>query len=114
MEAAQGQPQRLTASLALTVAPAVPAGAQIIGRRPARRQVTGPDASVRQVIRNNCTVRHSIDEYAAPSCEPFLALDRAGCQALLQSKHKDRGCRVAEDDRNLLFDWLAARFGPGK
>jgi len=105
MEAARSRPQRLTASFALTVALAVPACAQI-GRRPARPQLTRPDGPVWQVIRKNCTMCHGIDDYA------FFALDRAGWQALLQAKHKDGGYTVAEDDRNLLLDWLAAKFGP--
>jgi cytochrome c5 len=85
---------------------ALPAGAQI-GRRPARPQVIRPDGPVWLVIRKNCTMCHGIDDYA------FYALDKAGWQALLQAKHKDGGYSLSEEDRNVLVDWLVAKFGPG-
>jgi mono/diheme cytochrome c family protein len=84
---------------------AVPAAAQI-GRRPARPQVTRPDGPVWQVIRKNCTACHGIDDYA------FFALDRAGWQKMLESKHKPGGADLSEADRNLLLDWLVSKFGP--
>ena len=84
---------------------ALPANAQI-GRRPARPQVTRPDGPVWQAIRKNCTACHGIDDYA------FFALDRAGWQKLLESKHKSGGGDLSEADRNLLLDWLVSKFGP--
>lgn len=83
----------------------LPAAAQI-GRRPARPQVTRPDGPVWQVIRKNCTACHGIDDYA------FFALDRAGWQKLLESKHKPGDADLSEADRNLLLDWLVSKFGP--
>lgn len=84
---------------------ALPLCAQI-GRRPARPQVTRPDGPVWQVIRKNCTACHGIDDYA------FFALDRAGWQKLLESKHKPGDADLSEGDRNLLLDWLVSKFGP--
>ena len=84
---------------------AVPAAAQI-GRRPARPQVIRPDGPVWQVIRKNCISCHGIDDYA------FFALDRAGWQKLLETRHKDGGAALAEADRNILLDWLVSKFGP--
>jgi hypothetical protein len=59
-----------------------------------------------EVIRKNCTACHGIDDYA------FFALDRAGWQKLLESKHKSGGADLSEADRNLLLDWLVSKFGP--
>jgi mono/diheme cytochrome c family protein len=84
---------------------ASPAAAQI-GRKPARPQVTRPDGPVWQVIRKNCTACHGIDDYA------FYALDRAGWQTLLETKHKTAGVALSDEDRNTLLDWLVAKFGP--
>ena len=55
-------------------------------RRPNRPPpVDLPRGPVRQVIIRNCTACHGIDDYA------FFALDRAGWQSLLQTKHKAGG-----------------------
>jgi len=95
--------------VAIAATLATPAAAQI-GRRPTRPQVVRPDGAVWQVIRKNCTLCHGIDDYA------FYALDKAGWQALLESKHKGAGAALAEplsnDDRNILLDWLVSKFGP--
>jgi hypothetical protein len=78
-----------------------------IGRRPTRPQVTRPDGPVWQVIRANCTACHGIDDYA------FFALDKAGWQSLIESKHQGfGGAALSDQDRNILLDWLAAKFGP--
>ena len=84
---------------------AIPVNAQI-GRRPARPQVTRPSGPVWQVIRKNCTACHGIDDYA------FFALDRPGWQALIETKHKGEDVTLADDDRNILLDWLVSKFGP--
>jgi hypothetical protein len=84
---------------------ASPVAAQI-GRRPARPQVTRPEGPVWQVIRKNCTACHGIDDYA------FFALDRAGWQALLETKHKAGGFALSDEDRSVLLDWLVSKFGP--
>ena len=91
--------------MVLSAALALPANAQI-GRRPTRPQVVRPDGPVWQVIRQNCTLCHGIDDYA------FFALDRAGWQALIESKHKGSGAALSEGDRSILLDWLVIRFGP--
>ena len=69
-----------------------------------------PDGPVWEVIRKNCTQCHGIDDYA------FYALDKAGWQSLLETKHKSplaEGTPVlSEQDRNILLDWLVSKFGP--
>jgi mono/diheme cytochrome c family protein len=74
--------------------------------RPTRPQVVPPQGAVRQVIFKNCTSCHGIDDYA------YNALDRAGWDAHLTTKHKDLTVPIAAADRALLLDWLAMRFGP--
>jgi len=64
----------------LSLAAASPAPAQ--NRGAARPKVDRPDGPVWQVIRKNCTQCHGIDDYA------FYALDKAGWQSLVESKHK--------------------------
>lgn len=85
---------------------AAPLAAQIRGR-PTRPQVQRPDGPVWEVIRKDCTACHGIDDYA------FFALDRAGWGKLIADKHHTGDFDLSEPDRNLLLDWLAAKFGPG-
>ena len=89
----------------MAAALAAPVAAQI-GGRPTRPQVTRPGGPVWQVIRKNCISCHGIDDYA------FFALDRAGWQTLLETKHKTGGAVLSDLDRNTLLDWLTAKFGP--
>jgi hypothetical protein len=97
---------RLQPVIVVIVALTAPASAQI-GRRPARPQVTRPDGPVWQVIRKNCTMCHGIDDYA------FFALDRAGWQSLIETKHKfSGGGELTPADRDMLLDWLVSKFGP--
>jgi cytochrome c5 len=93
------------ALLVLAATLALPLSAQI-GRRPTRPQVTRPDGPVWQVIRANCTACHGIDDYA------FFALDKAGWQGLIETKHKGSGVTLSDKDRDMLLDWLVAKFGP--
>ena len=92
----------------LAAAIAVPVAAQ--NRGATRPKVDRPDGPVWQIIRKNCTQCHGIDDYA------FYALDRAGWQSLLETKHKSplaEGTPVlSEQDRNTLLDWLVSKFGP--
>jgi cytochrome c553 len=91
--------------VALTAATVVaPVGAQIFGK-PTRPQVDPPKGPVRQVIFKNCTSCHGIDDYA------YNALDRAGWNELIETKHKDLKVRLSDQDRDLLLDWVVARFG---
>lgn len=80
------------------------------GRGATRPKVERPDGPVWNVIRKNCTQCHGIDDYA------FYALDRAGWQSLLETKHKSQLAEntpvLSEDNRNLLLDWLVEKFGP--
>jgi hypothetical protein len=82
---------------------APPSNAQ---RKPARPQIVRPDGPVWEVIRQNCTACHGIDDYA------YYALDKAGWQKLLESKHQGAGIALSDGDRNLLLDWLVDKFGP--
>jgi hypothetical protein len=97
-----------SALLALIAVAGAPAGAQ--NRGATRPKVERPDGPVWQVIRKNCTQCHGIDDYA------FFALDKAGWQSLIETKHKSplaEGTPVlADQDRNLLLDWLVTKFGP--
>ena len=92
----------------LSLAAASPAPAQ--NRGAARPKVDRPDGPVWQVIRKNCTQCHGIDDYA------FYALDKAGWQSLVDSKHKSplaEGVPVLSNgDQTLLLDWLVSKFGP--
>jgi hypothetical protein len=77
-----------------------------VGGRAARPKVVRPDGPVWDVIRRNCTECHGIDDYA------FHALDKAGWQKLIVSKHKGVDASLPAADMNLLTDWLAEKFGP--
>lgn len=90
--------------LIMVAAVAVPAAAQ--RRRPNRPVVDLPRGPVRQVILKSCTACHGIDDYA------FHALDRAGWQALIDTKHKAGGVVISDEDRSILLDWLVVKFGP--
>lgn len=94
----------LAAVLLVWVA-AVPVAAQL--GRAARPQVTLPQGPTRQVILDNCTSCHGIDDYA------YNALTRDGWDAYLTAMHRDMDVRLAAEDRDVLLDWLAERFGPG-
>jgi cytochrome c553 len=91
--------------MALALVFVVPASAQILGK-PTRPQVDPPKGPVRQVLFKNCTSCHGIDDYA------YNALDRAGWNALIDARHKDHKVQIAAADRELLLDWVVARFGP--
>ena len=82
-----------------------PVSAQIRGR-PTRPQVIPPQGPPRQVIFKYCTTCHGIDDYA------YNALDRAGWDAHLTTKHRGLSIELPESDRAILLDWLAVRFGP--
>ena len=83
---------------------ASPAAAQL--RRMTRPQVQRPDGPVWDVIRNHCTECHGIDDYA------YYAQDRTAWQKLIAGKHNSGEAELSEEDRNLLLDWLASKFGP--
>jgi len=96
--------------LIAALAASVPAPVAAQNRGAARPKVDRPDGPVWQVIRKNCTQCHGIDDYA------FFAIDKAGWQSLLETKHKSplaEGTPVLSDpDRDLLLEWLASKFGP--
>jgi hypothetical protein len=77
-----------------------------LGGRATRPKVQRPDGPVWEVIRNNCTACHGIDDYA------FYAQDRAAWSKLIANKHKAGEADISDADRNLLLDWLVSKFGP--
>jgi hypothetical protein len=94
--------------VAVVLLMAVPLAAQV-GGRPSRPRVLRPDGPVWQVIRQHCTECHGIDDYA------FYALDRAGWQNLIVTKHKSSeagGPRLSAAEEGVLLDWLTEKFGP--
>jgi cytochrome c553 len=90
---------------AMSFVSVTPAAAQIFGK-PTRPQVDPPKGPVRQVIFKNCVSCHGIDDYA------YNALDRAGWTALIEARHKGQNVSISGADRELLLDWVVARFGP--
>jgi len=74
--------------------------------RATRPQVIPPQGPVRQVIFDNCTTCHGIDDYA------YSALDRAGWDAFLTETHAGLPVSIPVASRDLLLDWLVERFGP--
>ena len=89
----------------LVGAMSTPVAAQL-GGRATRPAVVPPQGPVRQVIFKSCTSCHGIDDYA------YNALDRAGWDKLITSKHRGLDVSLADQDRSLLLDWLEVRFGP--
>jgi len=77
-----------------------------VGGRATRPKVQRPDGPVWNIIRNNCTDCHGIDDYA------FYSLDKSGWQKLIADKHKQGGATLPDADMNLLVGWLAEKFGP--
>ena len=97
---------RVTLAAAVLFVAVAPLAAQL-SPKATRPQVKPPDGAVRKVIFRNCTSCHGIDDYA------YNALDRAGWNALLETKHKAFATMITDSDRAVLLDWLAVRFGPG-
>jgi len=95
----------ICAAAMLFAAAVAPLGAQF-GNKATRPQVKPPDGAVRKVIFKNCTSCHGIDDYA------YNALDRAGWNTLLETKHANFNDMIADGDRQVLLDWLTVRFGP--
>ena len=69
------------AGIAAVLGASAPSPASAQGR-PTRPKIDRPDGAVWQVIRKNCTACHGIDDYA------FYAMDKAGWQNLIDTKHK--------------------------
>ena len=94
------------AVIAFLVASSFWFAAPVVGQRGATRpRVQMPQGPVREVIRNNCTACHGIDEYA------YFAFDAAGWRNLIQSKHKT-DLKISDGDFSLLVDWMVSKFGP--
>jgi mono/diheme cytochrome c family protein len=95
----------LFVSLAVSLLAATPAEAQPAGRA-TRPQVVPPQGQVRKVIFARCVTCHGIDDYA------YSALDRAGWDAHITARHQGLNVTLPPEERALLLDWLAERFGP--
>jgi cytochrome c2 len=89
----------------LVCATTVPVGAQLAARA-TRPQVVPPQGPARYVIFKRCASCHGIDDYA------YNALDRAGWDAHITSKHRGLDVPLPASDRAVLLDWLSERFGP--
>jgi cytochrome c2 len=74
--------------------------------RATRPQIVPPQGAPRKVIFKSCTSCHGIDDYA------YYALDRAGWDALITSKHREQKVTITDADRAILLGWLTERFGP--
>lgn len=62
---------------------------------------------MREVILDNCTQCHGIDDYA------FYAFDRAGWKDLLDTKHQgDFATDITPSEESELLDYLVGTFGP--
>src|SRR5947207_12720812 len=96
---------RIASVAVLAAIATAPIGAQISGK-PTRPQGETPQGPVRQIILKQCSSCHGIDDYA------YNALDRAGWNALIETKHKGLNVAISDKDRGLLLDWVAAKFGP--
>jgi cytochrome c553 len=93
--------------IVLLAASALLFAAPLAGQRGATRpRVQMPQGPVRQVIRENCTSCHGIDDYA------FYALDATGWRNLIQAKHKSGDLSISERDFSTLLDWIVSKFGP--
>ncbi len=88
----------------MTLVTGMPVAAQL--GRTTRPQVTPPQGPARQVIFKYCTSCHGIDDYA------YNALDRGGWDALITAKHRGVDVPIPPQDRAILLEWLAMRFGP--
>ena len=90
--------------VAVILVGATPVAAQL--GRATRPQVVPPPGAARKVIFARCTSCHGIDDYA------YNALDRAGWDAHLTSRHRGLDVALPDTERGLLLDWLVERFGP--
>ncbi len=59
-----------------------------------------------EVVRKNCVACHGIDDYA------FYSQDRPAWQKLIADKHKPGEADLSTADRDILLDYLVAKFGP--
>jgi mono/diheme cytochrome c family protein len=98
-----GMIQRTAILCAASLLLAVFAQAQ---RKPARPQIVRPEGPVWEVISTHCIDCHGIDDYA------FFALDKAGWQKLIETKHKESGIQLSAAERELLLTYLVSKFGP--
>ena len=90
----------------LVCASAATLSAQLAARA-TRPQVVPPQGAARKVLFTYCTSCHGIDDYA------YNALDRAGWDAHITTKHRDLDVPLPAEQRAVLLDWLVMRFGPG-
>lgn len=76
-------------------------------RPPTWPDVPLPGGPVRNIILDNCTACHGIDDYA------FYAFDLEGWSQLLAEKHTGNNkTDISDQDKAVLLDYLVANFGP--
>ncbi len=93
-------------AVVLLIAACSLASAQI-RRPPTWPDIPLPGGPVREVILDNCTQCHGIDDYA------FYAFDRAGWKDLLDTKHQgDFATDITPAEESELLDYLVGTFGP--
>jgi len=76
-------------------------------RPPTWPDVPLPEGPIRNVILENCTAWHGIDDYA------FYALDLEGWNQLLIDKHSGNyTVDISGKDKDILMEYLVGTFGP--
>lgn len=76
-------------------------------RPPTWPDVHLPDGPIRNVLLDNCTACHGIDDYA------FFALEREGWEQLLAEKHTGKNSvDISDKDKQVLMSYLISNFGP--
>lgn len=77
-------------------------------RPPTWPDVPLPEGPIRNVLLDNCTSCHGIDDYA------FYALEREGWEELLAEKHTGvNSVDITDKDKQVLMAYLVSNFGPG-
>ncbi len=84
---------------------ALPAAAQLAEGPPGPKS-TGP--TVRYGRSSARTARRA----TVSTTTPFMRWIKPGWQTLIDSKHKPGEAALSDQDRNMLLDWLASKFGP--
>ncbi len=76
-------------------------------RPPTWPDVPLPEGPIRNILLDNCTSCHGIDDYA------FFALDSAEWEAMLAEKHEgDSQVTISSEEKAVLISYLSSNFGP--
>jgi hypothetical protein len=75
-------------------------------RPPTWPDVPLPEGTIRNILLDNCTSCHGIDDYA------FFALDSAEWESLLAEKHVgDSRIETSDEEKAILLQYLSSNFG---